>query len=334
MNNPILVRTTRGGVVDNIHRGCYAVVKEGRVIKSAGNIERPIHLRSSAKPLQALVVMAAAAADAFGLNEKEIAVMCGSHSGEPEHVEAVRGILEKAGLDESFLRCGVHPPLHEESRNALIKAGIPFSEVHNNCSGKHAGMLTYAKHLGAPLDDYLAWEHPIHQNILKTLSLMSEVPAERIKHGIDGCGVPSFAIPVRNQALMMARMTNPEKTDLPENVKAACRRVTAAVHAHPLMIGGHERYCTDIIEKTGKKLLEKAGANGVGLVGVLGRDMGIAVHIDDGQNGPLAAFTIRLLRFLDVLTDDEVRALDRWANQKVLNARKEVVGHMEVVHKV
>ncbi len=334
MNNPILVRTTRGGVVDNIHRGCYAVVEKGKVTKSAGNIERPIYLRSSAKPLQALVVVAAAAADAFGLNDKEIAVMCGSHSGEPEHVEAVRGILEKVGLDESFLRCGIHPPLHEESRNALIKAGIPFSEVHNTCSGKHAGMLTLARHLGRSLENYPDWEHTVQRKMVEMLSLMSEVPAEQIKHGLDGCGVPSFAIPVRNQALMAAHMTNPEKTDLPENVKAACRRVTAAVHAHPLMIGGHETYCTDIIRETGKKLLEKAGANGVGLVGVLGHDMGIAVHIDDGQNGPLAAFTIHLLRFLDVLTDDEVRALDKWANQKVLNARKEVVGYVEVVHEI
>lgn len=329
MDNPVLVRTVRGGVPDTFHRGCFAVVEKGRVVRSAGDIERPIHLRSSAKPLQALAVVAEGAADAFGLNDKEIAVMCGSHGGEPEHVETVRSILARAGLDESRLQCGVHPPAHEASRNALIRAGAKFAEIHNNCSGKHAGMLALARHLGAPVETYRELSHPVQQAILKTLGIMADLPTGKITTGPDGCGVPSFAMPVKNMALSMARMTNPD--GLPPGIGAACKRVIAAALKHPLMIGGHERFCTDLNQAAGGKLLEKAGANGVFVLGLPGRDMGVALRTDDGQNEMFTAFLIHLLRSLGILTDAEVKALDRWSTTKVLNARKEEAARMEFV---
>ena len=333
MNNPILTRTTQGGMTDNIYRGCFAVVENGKVIKSAGDIDTPAFLRSSSKPMQAVTVVAGGAAEAFGLTDKEVALIAGSHNAEPEHIETVRSILKKAGIDESLLQCGTHPPIHKESMYALVRAGITFSAIHNNCSGKHAGMLALAKRLGAPLDgSYIKPEHPVQRKNLEMTGLLADWPASRIALGVDGCGVPAFAVPVRNMALAFARMADPD--DLPSNVAAACRRVTRAAQTYPLMIAGHGRYCTEVLEATGKKLLVKAGANGVYVLGVVGRRMGIAVKIDDGERIGYQALLIHLLRSLDALTDAEVKALDKWAHPKVLNERNEEVGRVEVVIKI
>jgi len=191
-------------------------------------------------------------------------------------------------------------------------------------------MLALAKHLGAPLETYLEFEHPVQQKMLEMLSHISGVPAGRIEWGIDGCGLPSFAIPLRNMALMMARLTNP--VGLPDDTASACRRITSAIQAYPLMIAGHERYCTDFLQATGGRVLEKVGANGVSVLGVMGRHMGAAIQIDDGEGQPAyAAFMIHLLHSLDVLTGDEVKTLERWSTLKVYNERKDEVGRLEFV---
>jgi L-asparaginase II len=334
MINPILSRTTRGGITDTFYRGAFAVVQDGKVIKSAGDIDtQPVFFRSSSKPLQALSVIASGAADAFGLTDKEIAIIAGSHNAEPEHVETVRGIFKKGGLDESILECGTHPPIHIESRYALCRAGIPFSAIHNNCSGKHAGMLLLAKHIGAPLDaTYIKPEHPVQRKNLEMISLLSEYPADKIISGTDGCGVPNFAMPLKNIAMVFARAANPE--GLPANLAAACRRVARAMQDNPLMVAGHLRYCTDLLNATGKKFLLKAGANGVYVLGVVGRNMGVAMRNDDGDMIGYQSFFVHLLRHMDLITDAEIKALDRWANMKVLNERKEEVGRVEVVLKL
>jgi L-asparaginase II len=333
MNNPILSRTTRGGITDNIHRGAFAVVENGKVIKSAGDIDAPVFLRSSSKTVVAATVVAHGAAEAFGLTDKEVAIISGSHSGQPEHIETVRGILAKIGLAESCLKCGTHPPIHKESAYAILRAGGAFSDIHNNCSSKHAGMLALAKHIGAPLDEsYIRPAHPAQRRHLEMTCLLADWPESRVALGVDGCGVPSFAMPLRIMALMFSRMANPE--GLPEKVANACARVARADQANPLMVAGLGRYCTDLLNATGKKLLPKGGANGLYCLGVVGRKMGVAVRVDDGDMIGYQAFLIHLLRSLDVLTDAEVKALDKWAYLKVDNERKEIVGSVEVVLKL
>lgn len=306
------------------------MVENGKVVKAIGDIEAMSFLRSSSKPLQAATVVAHGAAEAFGLTDKEVAIIAGSHNGEPEHVETVRSIFAKIGLSESLLQCGTHPPIHKESMCALLRAGVPFSAIHNNCSGKHAGMLALAKHLGAAVDaSYIKPEHPVQKKNLEMISLLADYPAGKITLGVDGCGIPSCAMPLKNMAIAFSRAANPE--GLPSKVAAACGRVMRAIWANPMMIAGHGRYCTALLEATGKKLLAKAGANGVYTIGVPGRGLGIAVKVDDGERLGYQAALIKMLRSLDVITDAEARALDEWANPKILNERGEVVGHAEVV---
>lgn len=330
MTNPILTRTTRGGITDNIHRGCLAVVGNGKVVKAIGDIDAMSFLRSSSKPLQAATVVAHGAAEAFGLTDKEVAIIAGSHNGEPEHVETARSIFAKIGLSESLLQCGTHPPIHKESMYALLRAGVPFSAIHNNCSGKHAGMLALAKHLGAAVDaSYIKPEHPVQKKNLEMISLLADYPAGKITLGVDGCGISTHGMPLRNMAIAFARAANPE--GLPAKVAAACGRVMRAMWANPMMVAGHGRYCTALLAATGKKLFVKAGANGVYAIGVPGRGLGIAVKVDDGERQGYHALLIQLLRSMDVITDAEVRALGEWANPKILNECGEVAGHAEVV---
>jgi len=325
--NPIIVKSIRGGIVGNVYRGIYAVIREGRVVRKGGDIDQPFFMRSSEKTIQAAVVVESGAADAFGLIDEEIAVIAGSHSGEDFHVAAVRSVLKKGGLDESHLKCGVHPPTHEPTREALTRAGKPFEAVHNNCSGKHAGMLLAAKHLGVSLENYLSPEHPVQQRIFDHISLLSECDAKRIRVGVDGCGVPTYAIPVRNMAVLYANMSTPDR--FPKQLADACRRVAASVYRHPLMLGGHNRFCTDIIEKTGEKLLAKGGAEGIFNIGILGAHTGIAVKIECGLNQMYEGFLVNLLKELGVITEAEAKQLAKYVRQPVLNYRGEEVGYIE-----
>ena len=325
--NPIIAKSIRGGIVGNVYRGIYAVIREGKVVRKGGDIDRPFFMRSSEKTIQAAVVVESGAADAFGLSDEEIAVVAGSHGGEDFHVAAVRSILKKGGLDESHLQCGVHPPTHEQTREALARAGKPFTAVHNNCSGKHVGMLLASKHLGVSLANYLNPEHPLQQRIFDRISLLSEYDAKRIRVGVDGCGVPTYAIPVRNMAVLYANLSTPDR--FPKKLADACRRVIACAHGHPLMIGGHDRFCTDIIEETGAKLVAKGGAEGIFNIGVVGTHTGIAVKIECGLNQMYEGFLVNLLKGLDVITGAETNRLARYVRQPVLNYRGEEVGYIE-----
>ena len=325
--NPIIAKSTRSGVVCNVYRGIYAVVREGKVVRKGGDIDKSFFMRSSEKKIQAAVVVESGAADAFGLIGEEIAVIAGSHSGEDFHVAAVRSILKKGGLDESYLQCGVHPPTHEQTREALVREGKPFEAVHNNCSGKHAGMLLAAKHLGFSLEDYLGPEHPLQRRIFDRISLLSEYDAKQIRVGIDGCGVPTYAIPVRNMAVLYANLSTPDR--FPKQLADACRRVAACVYKYPLMVGGHNRFCTDIIEETGAKIVAKGGAEGIFNIGVVGTHTGIAVKVECGLNQMYEGFLVNLLKGLDVVTEAEAKRLAKYVRQPVLSYKGEEVGYIE-----
>jgi L-asparaginase II len=192
-----LVELRRGGLTESIHRGAVVVCDpSGKRVKGVGHPAMPTFLRSAAKPLQALPVITSGAAKNFGLTPAEIACMCGSLNGEDFQVEAVRGILQKAGVDEDFLDCGVHRPSHRPSAKALAEAGLKPMPIHNNCAGKHAAMLVLCKEYGFPLDGYTTADHPVQKLVLNTIAQLSAFPAEQIGVGIDGCGVPVFRLPL------------------------------------------------------------------------------------------------------------------------------------------
>ncbi|MDH7568287.1 MAG: asparaginase, partial [Armatimonadota bacterium] len=256
---------------------------------------------------------------------------CASHSGSALHIETVQGILAKIGLDESYLQCGVHAPGDAAERERLAQAGEQPTAIHNNCSGKHAGMLALARYLGAPLESYLQPEHPAQQRILNTLARLSGVPAAAIAVGIDGCSAPTFALPICGTATAFARIAA-ARTGWPAGDTAA-RRISRAMMEHPHLIAGTGRFDTILMRELAGVLFCKGGAEGFFCVGVPGRGIGIALKALDGAGRATAPAAMHLLGVLAVLPEPLPPALDPFARPVVTNAAGIAAGEMRVVER-
>ena len=330
-----LVEVRRGSIVESRHRGHVAAVDgDGKVSASLGEPEAVTYLRSSAKPFQAVPLVTSGAADRFGFDERELAVACGSHSGEDVHAETVAAMLKKIGLDESFLKCGVHEPFDRATAERLRERGERPGILRNNCSGKHAGMLALALHLGAPPKNYDDPDSPVQQAILHAVVQFSGVAAEALAVGTDGCGVPVFGMPVRAMALMYARLVAPPD-EFDVATRSACVRLVAAMTEHPEMVGGTvERFDTEVMRAARGRAVSKVGAEGVYTAGVLPcaewpRGLGLAFKIEDGEDRrarPVVA--IESLRQLGVLDENARRATAPYASFPVLNHRGDIVGEI------
>jgi L-asparaginase II len=328
-----LVEVWRGPIVESRHRGHIAAVTgAGKMVAALGAPDTVTFVRSSGKPFQALPLLVSGAADRFGFTVQEIAIACGSHSGEPVHVETVRSMLGKIGVDESALRCGVHEPFSAEVARELARNQKPPNVLQNNCSGKHAGMIALARHVGAPTETYDQWTNPVQQMIGRAVAQFSDVPLDRIAIGTDGCGVPVFGISVRAMALMYARLVGPP-TDFDEHTRDAAKRIVRAMISFPEMIGGTKsRLDTELIKAGNGRLISKIGAEGVYTIGVLPCDdwpsgLGLALKIEDGDDHrarPPAV--IEALRQLGVLTKQGLIALADYAPTAITNRRGERVG--------
>lgn len=328
-----LVEIWRGPIVESRHAGhLIAVDGTGATICSLGSPETVTYLRSSGKAFQALPVLTSGAADRFRFTEREVAIACGSHNGEPIHVETVRSMLAKIGLDESALKCGAHEPYSVDVARELIRKGEAPTPIQNNCSGKHAAMLALAKHLGAPTETYEELSNPAQQMILQTVSDFSGVPVGDIVIAVDGCGVPVFGISVHAMALMYARLVSAPPVLFSET-RDACKRIIRAMMNCPEMIGGtRDRLDTELIRAAAGKLISKIGAEGVYTVGVLPstdwpNGVGFALKVEDGDDKrarPPAV--IDALRQLGVLSGNELAALSNYSPAVITNRRGERTG--------
>ena len=311
--NPVLVEVTRGGAVESRHRGAFAVVDtEGRVVLSAGAVATPVFPRSTIKPIQALALLESGAADAFGLSDAELALACASHNGEPDQVATVTAWLGRLGLGAGDLECGGHAPKHAPSAEALAAAGQAADARHDNCSGKHAGFLTLARQLDAPTRGYIDFAHPVQQRILGVLEQMTGLDDLTAQpRGIDGCGIPTIALPLGNLALALARFGEPD--DQPDRRQDACRRLLQAVANQPRMIAGTHRVDTAIAQALGTRCLAKAGAEGVHGAVLPDLGLGLALKIDDGAGRAAEVVLLRLLDRLQLLDGAPGKALAGYA---------------------
>lgn len=309
--NPLVVEVTRGGMVESRHRAAVAVVDaDGAVVRSWGDIERPVYGRSAIKPLQAIPLIETGAADRFALSPAELALACASHNGEPRHVDAVGAWLSRIGLTADDLECGSHLPMEEAAMRALLRSGAPLTALYNNCSGKHAGFLSTAHHLGEPTRGYIRFEHPVQQRILGVLEQMCGLDLGNAPRGVDGCGIPVIGVPLGNLALGMARLADPD--DLPPARAAAARRVVAAMTAEPFMVAGTGRFCTVLMEALGAKAAVKTGAEGVYCAALPTLGLGVALKVDDGAGRAAEVAMGEILVHLGVIDQDEgARLVDK-----------------------
>lgn len=336
MEHPVLVEVLRGGVAESFHRGAVAVVDAaGGVLGEWGDIDVPVFPRSAVKVLQALPLIESGAAERFGLGDEALALACASHSGEPEHTMVAAAVLASLGLDHLALECGTHAPKHEPAANALAAAGLLPNALHNNCSGKHAGFVCLACHLADGSDhkaaarSYIHREHPAMREVTAALAAATGFDLATAPQGVDGCSIPTFGIPLRHLALAFARVATGH--GLRPGYARAAKRLREAVAKAPFMVGGTQRFDTEVMQAFGERVFCKIGAEGVYCAALPERGVGIALKIDDGQARAAQAVMAELIAQLVTADDAQSRLIDGLRDSVLTNWRGIEVGRVRVV---
>lgn len=324
MASAILVEDLRGDLVENIHRGFIAVVNEKREpVGFAGNPHKKVYYRSASKPLQALPILALGIDKEFGFTPEEITIMAGSHMGEPFHVEAIESILNKIGAREDLLCMKPTYPGYLPRRNELICQGMPKRKVYHNCSGKHSAILALSKFLGAPLDNYWLPDHPAQQYILKTISTMSETPQKDIGIGIDGCGVPVFAVPLINIAIGAMKMACPDQIE-DTNLAKAAKTLGHYMNEYHLMVTGTDYICSMV--NLDRNLVAKGGAEGVYGIGMREQRLGIAFKCEDGTEITWPILINEIFRQLGYSNEEGRKRMEKLTSPVIINDNGTIVG--------
>ncbi len=324
-NNPVLVEVSRGDAVESVHRGTVAVVDDsGQVLESWGDILQPVYPRSAIKPIQALPLIETGAADHFKLSNKRIALACASHSGEPQHVSEVLRWLDDLGLSNADLECGAHAPKHKNARERLRQAEESPRAVHNNCSGKHAGFLCTAVHTDVDPAGYIETDHPVQVWVRETIAEVTGHELEGSPLGVDGCGVPTYAIPLRSFAFGMACLGTGKGMN--RTRAEAAQRIREAMVTEPAMVAGSDRFCTHVMRAAAGEIIVKTGAEGVFAAAVPAKRIGIALKIDDGHTRASEVATAALLRrYLDGKAFDY---LNQICHKPIANVVGKIVGEI------
>lgn len=319
-----VVEVVRGAVVESRHRVHAVVVDAAALVRaSAGDPDLVTFMRSAAKPFQALPVVEDGAMDRFGITLPEIAVMCGSHSGEARHIEAVSSILARIGVDADGLACGPQQPMDREVRRELAEAGLEPGRLHNNCSGKHAGMLALARVNGWDPVGYELPEHPVQGRLLVEMGRWMGLPPEAMAIGTDGCAAVTVGVPLRAMALAYARLAQAAR-----NGDREPGYIVGSMTSYPEMVAGEGRLCTDLMRCARGRLFAKVGAEGIYCVGVPGAELGIAIKIEDGAARAIGPAILSVLRELDLISEDDLGVLLHHAYPEVVNTRGDVVGQI------
>jgi L-asparaginase II len=319
------VAVDRGGIVESVHNvAACAVDATGSTIWSIGEIDDPVLLRSTAKPFIAAAAIREGVVERFGFEPREIAVMAASHNGETFHADAVRSILRKIGAGEEALLCGPHPPYLESAAAALRLSGEPYGAVHNNCSGKHAGILALSALLGAEASGYLEPEHAAQRLILELCARLSDARVEDLPLAIDGCGIPVYAVPLRNAALSYARLATLDGID-PRDA-AALRTVRDAMIAFPAYVAGTGDFDTVLMQAAHGNLLAKSGAEGLHGTAALRQGIGVVLKVTDGNGRAVAPAMLAILEELGLLEGTDGALLAPFANPLLYNRAGRLVG--------
>jgi L-asparaginase II len=308
---------SRGDAIESVHYGSFAIVNSlGDLVESYGDPYSIVFLRSSAKPFQMIPLIENDGYQRWDFSQREIAIMCASHTGTDDHFNVLSRIQSKINVTQDDLLCGIHPPIDDPTRQAMLVRGEHPTPNRHNCSGKHTGMLAQAIDINGSIDNYIDFNHPIQKRILQCFSEMCDIGVEEIIVGVDGCSAPVFAIPLWNAALAYARLCDP--LNLPPQRASACRTITGAMVSHPDMISGTGTFDTRLMEISRGKIVSKGGAEGIQQVGIMpdvikpgSPGVGIILKISDGDGKGRArpAVTLEILRRLGALTSNELDAL-------------------------
>ena len=313
-NQPISVQLSRNSL-ESEHIVDVCISDQTAVFEAFGDVERSVIPRSAIKPIQVLPLLRSGAADAFSVTDVEVALGAASHSGEAEHVEAVDSWLGRIGLDRSALECGIDRPISVAEGDRLLRAGETFEAIHNCCSGKHTGFLTTAIHLGVDPAGYIHRDHPVQELVTDAIAEFTGVDVHAETSGADGCGIPTFAIPLDALARSMARLVTSEDE--------AAQRVTTALSNNPFWISGTDRCEVNVVGAATEPLVMKQGAEGVYMAALPERGLGIALKVRDGAVRAGNAAIAGVLGYLGVVSES-------LGVSNIANKAGTVVGAMEV----
>ncbi|KAF4549653.1 Hypothetical protein D9617_20g027090 [Elsinoe fawcettii] len=333
------VVTDRGGVVETRHDvHCAVVDSTGKILLAAGDPYRITLARSAAKPAQALAISETGALEKYGFDEEDLALMCASHNSEERHLARAEAMLAKSGAEEKDLRCGGHPSIIEKVNHEWIKADIVPTAIYNNCSGKHAGMLAGAKALDAGFEGYERLDHPMQQRVKAVFEELSGLSEGSVKWAIDGCNLPAPACALHGLACVYAYFAAASGTkDANQRIQRA-DRIFDAMTGHPELVGGEQRFDTDLMGAFAGDLIGKVGADGcygIGMrpceatrkLGAAGA-VGIAVKIEDGHMFMLYSAVVEILEQLDIGTSDTRAKIEQWRKHEVRNTMDIVTGQV------
>lgn len=327
-----LVEVTRGPIVENMHFGSIIVCDcNGKITASIGdNIST--YLRSAAKPLQLIPLIEAGAEKTFGFSDQELAIMAGSHYGTKEHAEVISSIMKKISLPQEALQCGNHEPFSRTYTQELRQLGKTPTVLNNNCSGKHAAMLTLCKFNNWETSTYLSPDHPVQRLMLKTVSEMAGINENEVAVGVDGCGVAVFGLQISAMAVAFARLGS--HNSLPPKRRQACEKITTVMRTYPFMIAGDGALDTAILSLPKAKLISKIGAEAVFCIAIPDKGLGVAIKIIDGNQKVLAPVVVETLIQLGVLFEEDIYALDKFKRIQIKNFAKKIVGEIRPAFKL
>jgi len=326
-DHEIVARVYRGAGQESVHFGAVAVVNErGELTHYVGDPDFFTQARSEAKPFQVIPVLRSGAANRFGFTDKQLAVMCGSHTGTEDHVATVKSNLDLIGLDESYLQCGVHPPIHYAIEGRKQKEGEVFSPLQHNCSGKHSGFLALSQYLKADPREYLNPVGDVQQLVLDAISELYTYPRDKITIGIDGCSAPVFGMPLKQTAIAFVKLANQVTEDL--MLKKILARIKMAMSDYPEMVSGEGRFDLALARTFPGNVVNKIGAEAVEGIGFSDPQIGIAVKILDGNTRALYPVIIEVLRQLNLLDAVDMKHLEPFAHPEIRNYRKLLCGRI------
>lgn len=329
MENPITVEVTRGHIVESRHRGIAVIVDaEGSIVYAAGDVDAAIFPRSACKAMQALPLVESGAADAFGFGNRELALACASHSGEPEHVAVASAMLKAAGQNESVLECGAHWSSHQQVLIPQARTLDKPTALHNNCSGKHAGFVCTCVHTGQDPRGYAGYDHPLQEAIRAIMSDLTGAVLSRDTCGTDGCSIPTYAVPLKGLALGFSKLATGR--GLEPIRAAAARRLIDACMAEPFYVAGTKRFCTKLMQVAPGKIFAKTGAEGVFCALLPEKGLSFAVKAEDGATRAAETMIAALLARHFDKDSEEHRALLALANHAMTNWNGLTVGKVRV----
>lgn len=323
------VHVVRGGIIESRHHVQAVLVSGDGAVPPTDDAEGlTTSFRSAAKPFQLLPFVERGHAAAMGMTDADLAIMTASHSGSRLHLDHVRHLLTRLGLDASRLVCGYHDPMDPTSLEDLRLDPSLKSPLYNNCSGKHTGMLACCAAEGWPLQGYEKPEHPLQQLLLRTLSECCGIAPSSIALGIDGCSLPVFGLPLSAMATGYARFARAIAHGGGPR-EQALQRIGKAMASHPILVEGEGRLATDLMRVTHGRIIAKSGAEGLLLVADPTRGAGVAIKCEDGAMRAVGPAAIEILGDLDMLASGEMADLSAHRRSVVADAAGHAVGHLE-----